>query len=256
MSDLRKAIKAVTGKEPDEIQIQRLMAVAHALEIPQNDAMIPILCMLDSYHGLYKGLPAEVARNCKAEADAFTKAAVEGAKQTIGGAIAEGMKEMTGAAQKAVVATAKTAAEAEKANAVKRATQIAVVGVLLTGIVFGTAGYLLKTGLASSEVTALQVALDKSKAETAKALDDMQTARQSGLDDQKAADKAALGWAGSDDAIYLRKAYDSGAWTKIVKFSYDGFIQVEKDGQSYCARKMWTGNPDWDVSWLIPHFKK
>lgn len=60
MADLREAIKQITGKEPTPEQINRIQAIAHALDIPQNDAMFPILATLDIYYGTFTRLPASM----------------------------------------------------------------------------------------------------------------------------------------------------------------------------------------------------
>ena len=60
MADLREAIKQITGKEPTPEQINRIQAIAHALDIPQNDAMFPILATLDIYYGTFTTLPASM----------------------------------------------------------------------------------------------------------------------------------------------------------------------------------------------------
>lgn len=59
--DMRSAIKQITGAEPTDQQIQKVMAIAHALDMPANDPMIPVLAMLDAYHGIYTRLPDDVA---------------------------------------------------------------------------------------------------------------------------------------------------------------------------------------------------
>ena len=85
MADLREAIKQITGKEPSPEQINRIQAIAHALDIPQNDAMFPILATLDIYYGTFTRLPASM----KATADEIAKNAETVAKGRIAAASAE-----------------------------------------------------------------------------------------------------------------------------------------------------------------------
>lgn len=49
MADLREAMRLITGGDVSQERVQRVMAIAHALDIPQTDAMLPILVALDSY---------------------------------------------------------------------------------------------------------------------------------------------------------------------------------------------------------------
>lgn len=49
MADLREAMRLITGDEVSPERVQRVMAIAHALDIPQSDAMLPIFVALDSY---------------------------------------------------------------------------------------------------------------------------------------------------------------------------------------------------------------
>lgn len=61
--DMRDAIKQITGKEPSDTEIQKVMAIAHALDMPAHDPMIAILVMLDTYHGIYTDLPGNVSKS-------------------------------------------------------------------------------------------------------------------------------------------------------------------------------------------------
>lgn len=85
MADLRAAIKQLTGNEPSPEQISRIQAMAHALDIPQNDAMFPILVTLDIYYGVFSKLPASM----KASADEVAENAEAAAKGRIAAASAE-----------------------------------------------------------------------------------------------------------------------------------------------------------------------
>lgn len=75
MANLKEAIKQITGKEPTPEQIQRIQAIAYNLDIPQGDAMFPILAVLDVYHGTFAELPQrmqgtanKIAENAEAAA--------------------------------------------------------------------------------------------------------------------------------------------------------------------------------------------
>ncbi|MBU2780245.1 hypothetical protein HAP98_08095 [Acidithiobacillus caldus] len=85
MSDLKKAIGLITGREPTPEDINRVSAIAHALDIPQNDAMFPILVTLDAYYGTFSKLPKAMENT----ANKIASNAEEAAKGRISAASSE-----------------------------------------------------------------------------------------------------------------------------------------------------------------------
>lgn len=102
MSDIREAIKLISGKESSAEQVQRIQAIAHSCGFALNDSMMPILIVLDTYHGAFKELPElaqqvadEIANTVATQANvaiklertaaaiAETHAAVERSKSTM-----------------------------------------------------------------------------------------------------------------------------------------------------------------------------
>ncbi len=84
-SNIAAAIRTISGSTPSQEDLNRLAAIAHDLDIPRNDAMMPILAALDTYHGLFREMP-------KAMTVAAAKAALgaeTAAKQKIDGVMAE-----------------------------------------------------------------------------------------------------------------------------------------------------------------------
>ena len=71
MADVRKAISLISGSEPTAHQVQRVQAIAHALDIPNSDPLLPILVALEQYHGVFCELPEKM----KKAADAVAKEA-------------------------------------------------------------------------------------------------------------------------------------------------------------------------------------
>ncbi|MHB1642304.1 MAG: hypothetical protein ACYCS8_06545 [Acidithiobacillus sp.] len=88
MSDLRTSIGLITGAEPSPETLQRVQAIAHALDIPAHDAMFPILVMLDSYHGAFSTLPAAVAASNKQAAEQAAQQAAAQAQAEVNKAVA------------------------------------------------------------------------------------------------------------------------------------------------------------------------
>ena len=97
MADLREAIKQITGKEPSPEQINRIQAIAHALDIPQGDAMFPILATLDIYYGTFTKLPASM--------EASANKIAEKAERDTQGRIAAASAELVSKAGKQLVDT-------------------------------------------------------------------------------------------------------------------------------------------------------
>lgn len=95
MADLRDAIKQITGKEPSPEQINRIQAIAHALDIPQGDAMFPILATLDIYYGTFTRLPASM--------EASANKIAEKAERDTQGRIAAASAELVSKAGKQLV---------------------------------------------------------------------------------------------------------------------------------------------------------
>ena len=60
MSNIGAVSKLITGTEPTTEQVQRVQAIAHSLNIPSNDAMMPILIALEQYHGVFSILPSKM----------------------------------------------------------------------------------------------------------------------------------------------------------------------------------------------------
>ena len=79
LNGLLEALRAISGKEPAPGDVQRLMALARVLGMRGDDGMLPILAVLDTYHGIFSRLPAEMQASAKAVADG----AVEQAKARI-----------------------------------------------------------------------------------------------------------------------------------------------------------------------------
>ena len=85
LNGLRDALRAISGKEPAPADVQRLMALARVLGMRTDDGMLPILAVLDTYHGIFSRLPGEMRASAKAAADG----AAEQAKARVTEAVAQ-----------------------------------------------------------------------------------------------------------------------------------------------------------------------
>jgi len=98
--NMREAIKQITGQEPSPEQIQRIMSIAHTLDIPSGDPMLAIMAIMDAYYGSIATVPKAMAEQAdKAASVAASKAqqqvnvAVSGLLGTVSDKIAQVAKE-------------------------------------------------------------------------------------------------------------------------------------------------------------------
>ena len=139
MSDIPKAIKLIGGVETTPEQLRRVQAIAHSLDIPANDAMMPILVMLDTYHGIFSALPEKVLKAANA-------AAINAAAQSteaVNTAVAQAVSNLGPKVGEAVV---KVANDMNRVNKVKWIGGV-VLGVALLLTAF--AGFTHQTGYSS-----------------------------------------------------------------------------------------------------------
>lgn len=90
MSDTQAAIRLIAGVEPTPEQVRHVQAIAHSLDIPANDAMMPILIMLDTYHGAFSALPQKAL----SAADAAARTAAAQSALAVNTAVAQAVKDL------------------------------------------------------------------------------------------------------------------------------------------------------------------
>jgi hypothetical protein len=96
MTNIKVISKLITGSEPTTEQVQRVQAIAHSLNIPNNDAMMPILIALEQYHGIFSVLPSRMqtaanitAQNAVVQSAAAINQAVAKAVSNLGPQVGE-----------------------------------------------------------------------------------------------------------------------------------------------------------------------
>lgn len=72
-TDIKRAMQLIAGREITPEDVARIQAIAHSLEIPLNDSMMPILISLDTYYGAFKDLPERNKRAANEAAQAAEK---------------------------------------------------------------------------------------------------------------------------------------------------------------------------------------
>ena len=60
MSDVLKKLSEISGRKPSDADIQRIHAVAHALNVSEYDEYLAIIACLDHYFSLYKEMPDKI----------------------------------------------------------------------------------------------------------------------------------------------------------------------------------------------------
>lgn len=136
MSNIREAIRLISGKEPTQEQVQRVQAIAHSCGFSASDAMMPILIALDSYHAAFSELPARaqqaadsIAENTERETRLVVEKTVVGALVPVAErAFENGVSKYT------------TKLERAAAHKSLGFVAVAAVGVLLAGFAAGWSG--------------------------------------------------------------------------------------------------------------------
>lgn len=117
MSDIREALRLIQGAEPTVEQVHRITAIAHALDIPRSDAMMPILAALDSYHGIFTKLPIALKESAQKIANEAGTVAAQNAQEVVLNSIDEALNQLAPIIKNAVEQAASAAAD----RAVKQA---------------------------------------------------------------------------------------------------------------------------------------
>ena len=138
----RTVLGGALGETPEVYSLYegRLMALARVLGMRHDDGMLPILAVLDTYHGIFARLPSEMQASAKAAADG----AAEQAKARINEAVAHLVPSVEYAVARAAEGTVR------RVHAARSLWTVAVVVMLLTAV-FGL-GELIGVGF----LTALQ----------------------------------------------------------------------------------------------------
>lgn len=137
MADLKKAIGLISGSTPTQEQMNRVSAIAHALDIANNDAMLPILIALDTYHGVFSNWPKKSAE----EASRMAAWSANEAKAGIDRAIAGAIQTMAPTAAKALENIAADVAGKEKVIWVAVSIAVAAMFLCLFGLFINNNGF-------------------------------------------------------------------------------------------------------------------
>jgi hypothetical protein len=126
LSNIGRAIETITGRAAAPAEIQRLLAIACVLGMREDDGMLPILAVLDAYHGIFSRLPAEMK--------SAAKAATDGAAAQAKDRVAEAVSHLVPTVESAVERTA--AGVVRRIYVARSLWSIAVVVMILAAVFF------------------------------------------------------------------------------------------------------------------------
>ena len=215
MSDIRNGMKSISGKEPTPAQIARVTAIAHDFDIPKNDAMFPIMVMMDQYHGVFSELPEKM----KKAADEVSKAAAENTKHQVNLGLVTAIHQMGPQIGDALVDHAKAL------NQVDQAKWIGGV-VLLVALVFTAFGWITHTSGYSSGFETGKVAGYKAAAD----------------------EKAMLAWANTDTGRLAYELAQVGSLEPLAHCNGRGW----KLAKGVCSPHSYTeGKDQYVTTWQV-----
>jgi len=103
MANIKRAIELITGEKQSLGQLQHVRAIAHELDIPENDAMFPILVALDAYHGVFSKLPEKNNQAATNAAQAAADQSPEVVNYSVASAVENLIPTVADAIEKAAV---------------------------------------------------------------------------------------------------------------------------------------------------------
>ena len=208
MADVRKAISLISGSEPTPHQVQRVQAIAHALDIPNSDPLLPILVALDQYHSVFGELPEKM----KVAADAVAKEAAENTKHQVNLGLVAAIHNMGPQIGDALVDHAKALSQVDRAKWI--GGMVVVVVMVLTAF-----GWLVHE---SGKDSGYQAGFGRGYTEAKD-------------------EKAAAAWANTPEGKLAYRLAQTGSMNDLATCNGQGwrrengvcFVQTAKDGKIY-----------------------
>ena len=155
MSDLRSGMKAISGQDPTAAQIARVTAIAHDFDIPKNDAMFPIMVMMEQYHGVFSELPAKMRR----AADDVAKAAADNTKHQVNLGLVQAIEKMGPQIGEALVGHAKALHQVNQAKWIGAVVLVVALAFTATAWLTHTSGY--SSGFETGKAAGYKAAADE-----------------------------------------------------------------------------------------------
>lgn len=266
MSDLRSGMKSISGNDPTPERIARITGIAHDFDIPKNDAMFPILVMLDQYHGAFSELPKKVndaVNNSVKTAERAADLVVNDASKKVQTIVAGSLTPLAEAAFEKGVKQYIEQIDHEAGNYAKsKAVPVAIATVaiaVLVGIGLGWAGGTWarssedQAAIASAAVAQRTVAgqLAQKDAEAASVVANLKAEQAATIANLS----AAKGWAGTAEGQLAYKFFTVGSGLAAAKCQGEHWtLGKTAKGEKLCKpqHKTWSGWEEGGSGWVIP----
>lgn len=264
MSDIRNGIKSISGNDPTPEQIARITGIAHDFDIPKNDAMFPIMVMLDQYHGAFSELPKKVndaVNNSVTAAERAADLVVNDASKKVQTIVASSLTPLAEAAFEKGIKKYMHQIDAEAESAAWYKTMpvaIAAVAIaVLVGIGLGWAGGTWArsdadaTAIAAAAVAQRTVASQLAQKDAEAAVAALKTEQAAAIANLS----AARGWAGTAEGQLAYKFFTLGSGAIAARCQAKHWtVGKTAQGQKLCIPQYekLTGWTEGNEGWVIP----
>lgn len=266
MSDLRNGMKSISGNDPTPEQIARVTGIAHDFDIPKNDAMFPIMVMMDQYHGIFSELPKKIndaVNNSVKAAEREADLVVNDASKKVQTIVAGSLTPLAEAAfEKGVKQYIEKIDLESQDYATSKAVPVAIATIaiaVLVGIGIGWAGGTWTRSNADSTAIAAAAVAQKTIAAQLAKKDAEAAATIANLKAEQAAMianlNAAKGWAATEEGKLAYKFFTVGSGAVAAKCQQKYWTIGKSDkGDKLCIpqHKTWSGWEDGNAGWVIP----
>lgn len=266
MSDIRNGMKSISGNDPTPEQIARVTGIAHDFDIPKNDAMFPIMVMMDQYHGVFGELPKKISdavNNAIKNAERSANLVVNDASTKVKTIVASSLEPLAAQAFEAGVKQYITLLDSEARNSAThkaRIFAIAVIGaVFVGGGIVGWAGGTWSRSDDDAATIAAAAVVQKTVTSQLAQKDAESAATIANLKAEQAATiasgNAVRGWAGTAEGQLAYKFFTAGSGALAAKCQAEHWtLGKTPKGEKLCMpqHKTWSGWEEGGTGWVIP----
>ena len=259
-------MKSISGNDPTPEQIARVIGIAHNFDIPKNDAMFPIMVMMDQYHGVFSELPDKINKAVNNSVKSAERAAdliVNDASKKVQTIVAGSLEPLASAAFDKGVKQYIDLLDSEATSAARFKTIIVaiatVAAVFVVGVMLGwTGGTWTQSDADATAIAAAAVAqktvagqLAQKDAEAAVAIANLKTEHAATIANLS----AAKGWAGTAEGQLAYKFFTVGSGAAAAKCQGEHWtIGKTGKGEKLCMPQIdgLTGWKEGGTGWVIP----
>ena len=155
MSDIKEAMRLIGGVSPSPEQVRRVQAIAHSLDIPNNDPMMMLYVALDCYTGVFSELPEKMK---KAAGDA-AKNAADQSTIAVNTAVAKAVSSLGPQVGESIVRVANDINQIDKAKWIGAVVISVALASSILGWITHTTGY--SSGFETGKAAGYKAAADE-----------------------------------------------------------------------------------------------